>query len=115
MVAHAASSGPRPIGTALGMRGAQAATMPPNKTHTLTALCANCLYHGDCTFEKQAKDPVLHCELHTLPSAPERPARTRPTVTHAMVGPGLCGSCDHRDHCSLRVPDRIVLHCEHYQ
>lgn len=97
------------------MRGAQAATMPPYKTNTLTALCANCLHQGDCMFEKQANGPVLHCEMHALPSAPERQARTRPTVTHAVVGPGLCGSCEHRDHCALRIPERIVLHCEHYQ
>ncbi len=89
--------------------------MPANSTTTRSSLCANCLHQGNCAFEKQTTGPVLHCEMHALPSVPEPPARTQPKVTHAVAGKGLCGTCDHREHCALRVPDRIVLHCEHYQ
>ncbi|MBK9273668.1 MAG: hypothetical protein IPM49_03905 [Flavobacteriales bacterium] len=89
--------------------------MPPNKITTPTTLCSNCLHHDSCMFEKQATAPVLQCELHALPLVPERPARTPDPISNGTSGGGLCATCDHRVHCALRTPDRIVLHCEHYQ
>lgn len=89
--------------------------MPPTNHRSFPSLCVNCLHKGDCTYEQQATEPVIQCELHELAAVTARVHRPTPPNLPLEIGAGLCGTCDHRDHCALRSEDRIILHCEHYQ
>lgn len=102
---------------AIGIGAAQPDPMA-RTTHKPTAgnsLCGNCMHQTNCIFRRQAVAPVVHCELHEsiVPRMNgTHQAWTPPTPTMAT---GLCATCDHRTHCTLRDPERMVMHCEQYE
>lgn len=85
------------------------------------SLCMNCVHSGHCVFERTSPTPVMQCDEHRVctvdveevPAAsdPERKVGTAPIFAPS----GLCITCDHVATCTLRSPDRIVLHCAHYE
>lgn len=96
----------------LGLNHVHHKTMMPLR-HAELALCINCVYSGHCVFERSSVTPVLQCAEHRAPRGAVREALS---VHHAYSAPtGLCITCDHEKGCSLRSPEKIVLHCEHYE
>ncbi len=100
---------------ALGNGAVQAKAMALTKTYTSPSLCTNCIYNGDCLYQRHALGPVLQCELHeTIPSNVITIAKVPVEVVLPRANE-LCTTCDHRTYCALRSPDRIVLHCGHFE
>jgi len=79
------------------------------------SLCMNCVHSGRCVFERTAAGPVQQCDEHQVPTPPAPAPPPMVPVKNAFVPTGLCVTCDHVATCTLRSPDRIVLHCEHYE
>lgn len=75
----------------------------------------NCVHSGHCIFERTARTPVLHCAEHQVPVTAGKALPPVSRVIDSFVPTGLCITCDHVKTCSLRSPERIVLHCEHYE
>lgn len=78
-------------------------------------LCYNCVYSGLCYTESQAKVSILHCEEHFTKGSNERPFVANSNQTETTNHLGLCTSCDHKENCSLRAENEIIINCEHYQ
>jgi hypothetical protein len=87
-------------------------------------LCATCVNIGDCMYVKTRTRPVHQCETFDSYIPPVRLRRANPTVavveSHSMRAakpngrPGLCGTCDNWETCTLTCPDGGVWHCEEY-
>jgi len=73
------------------------------------------MYSGDCLFQRQAPQPIQHCELHETISPKAVSTLNGASAKAATVPSGLCATCDHRTYCTLRSPERIVLHCDHFE
>lgn len=79
------------------------------------SVCFNCVYSGNCAFESQSAEPILHCEEHFIESANEKPFVEDREQSKTKNYLGLCSSCDFKDICSLRSENKIIINCEHYQ
>jgi hypothetical protein len=79
------------------------------------SLCTNCVHRGRCVFERTAAGPVQHCDEHLVIAPAQSAVPSVAPVVNDFVPTGLCVTCDHGTTCALRSPDRIVLHCEHYE
>lgn len=84
-------------------------------TNTSLSLCTNCMYNGDCLYQRQSRRPIVDCELHeTIPSSVISIAKAQVEVALPRANE-LCTTCDHRTYCALRSTERIVLHCDHFE
>ena len=81
-------------------------------------LCTTCDRDATCTLRSPAAGAVVECSAHADPGTTER---TKVTLTYAAPAvesvprSGLCVNCDHRECCTLRKPDQVVLCCEEYR
>ncbi len=82
---------------------------------TELSLCMNCVHSGHCVFERTAPTAVLQCDEHLVKASAPAPVKVVPQAPIWTVPTGLCVNCDHVRSCGLRSPERIVLHCEHYE
>jgi hypothetical protein len=103
------------IGMAIGNGAGQAKAMALNKTNTSPSLCTNCMYNGDCLYQRHAQRPVVHCELHKTITSNLITIAKAPVEVVLPRANELCTTCDHRTYCVLRSPERIVLHCDHFE
>ncbi|WKZ66792.1 MAG: hypothetical protein QY325_02445 [Flavobacteriales bacterium] len=86
------------------------------QVRTAVSLCMNCRYRGGCQFEHQAIRPMLHCEAHEAMGAAVNTVTGHVRIARTASAPyGLCTTCDHRAHCSLRSRERLVLQCDHFE
>ncbi len=87
-----------------------------HRTTSPGSLCTNCLHAPECVQRKAANGRVLFCELHAVAEGPRTLMAVQSGLPqyHAAIT-GLCATCDHRTHCTLRNPERTVLHCDHFE
>lgn len=78
-------------------------------------LCFNCVYSGICSTESQTTMPIMYCEEHYVKGSDEKPFVANSKQTESTNHIGLCTSCDHKNNCSLRAENKIIINCEHYQ
>lgn len=83
--------------------------------HSGAGLCMNCVHGSHCVFERASATAVLQCDEHVVRTTTSNVARTAKEPRSFYVPTGLCTTCDHVNGCGLRSPERIVLHCEHYE
>ena len=102
-------------GTAFAYRRANKQAMMPLR-NTEPSLCMNCVHSGHCVFERTSPTAVLQCDEHLVKTSAPAPVQVAPQAATNRTAPtGLCMNCDHVRTCGLRSPERIVLHCEHYE
>jgi len=75
----------------------------------------NCVHSGHCVFERTSATPVMQCDEHLVPRAMIKEVVSAPRPRPYFAPSGLCITCDHVQGCGLRAPEKIVLHCEHYE
>lgn len=78
------------------------------------SLCMNCLHSGHCVSERTTALPMLQCDEHRVRAVATKVTAYRPSPV-PFAPTGLCITCDHVQGCGLRSPEKIVLHCEHYE
>lgn len=79
------------------------------------SLCMNCAHSGHCVFERTSPTAVLQCDEHIVKTGAPAPTKVSAQAAIWAAPTGLCMNCDHVRACGLRSPERIVLHCEHYE
>lgn len=89
--------------------------MALHKIITTSSLCMNCVHGGDCLFQQKATKPILRCELHRTAEPMAKASLDPSYMKPAPAALELCTTCDHRTYCALRGPERIVLHCDHFE
>ncbi len=88
--------------------------MVPLRVHE-PSLCMNCMHGGHCVFERTTPTAVWQCDEHLVKAPAPAPVQAARPEAIWPVPTGICVNCDHQRGCGLRAPERIVLHCEHYE
>ena len=111
----------------MSVAGTQTKKHPaPQSTEPKTVfkgLCANCNNAGHCSYAKNARKPVMYCEMHdSYAPAPAQadlsevlrpdPADLRPVLPKSK---GLCVNCANREDCVYAQREGGVWHCEMYR
>jgi hypothetical protein len=98
------------------------------KKEKLRGLCATCVHASTCTYPRDPKRPVMHCEEFEGERKPQEPAPVEDNPGTAgnpdSVSPdreddakvkGLCRTCAKRDSCTYPKPEGGVWHCDEYE
>ncbi len=86
-------------------------------------LCANCNNAEHCSYARNARKPVMYCEMHDdyAPAPPRAdlsevlrpdPSELKPELPKSK---GLCVNCADRDVCVYAQREGSVWHCEMYR
>jgi hypothetical protein len=82
-------------------------------------LCSTCMYRSECAYRSTPGRPKLHCEMFdvdvqalTRHETLDAPSPEATDTVEAMRG--LCCNCANRAHCTIRMPEGDVWHCEEY-
>lgn len=94
-------------------------------------LCTTCNEAPTCVYAKNAKSPVLFCEMFDNSTSPAEATTPSEMVAVEQVGipqaqnapnkgrlsnlKGLCVNCDNRETCAFTKPEDGVWHCEEYR
>jgi hypothetical protein len=110
----------------MSVAGAKVRQKPSTeKKVVFKGLCANCNNAEHCSYARNAKKPVMYCEMYDgYAEEPVRaelsevlrpdPADLRPEVEMPQ-SKGLCVNCAHRDTCAWSKREGGVWHCEEYR
>lgn len=99
------------------------ASTPAKPKVEFKGLCANCNNAEHCAYARNAKKPVMFCEMHdAYAPAPVQadlsevlrpdPADLRPELPASK---GLCVNCAYREECVYAQREGGVWHCEMYR
>ena len=83
-------------------------------------LCLTCLHAGECTFPRDSRTPVMHCdefdgEVKTVEQKPVPRGTAMAPAEKASTLKGLCKICAKSDVCVFPKPDSGVWNCEEYE
>lgn len=90
----------------------------PKSKKKYGGICTSCEEDDACTYPRNEKKPVIHCEEFKNPEP--KPTRKCPQPPCSSKEPdnnfkGLCKNCENREDCKLPKPEGGIWHCQEYR